>query len=90
MSEYPKMVWVLMPSLKPKEIELFEASKYSKEHAYTRQEKVYHIGSCYPSREAALNKALEILVDQEADIAKRIANLEKRRKIVLKEVQTEA
>lgn len=85
MSEYPKTVWVLLPSMKPKMIELIEPSKWDKNYAYNKSGKAYAIASCFQDKASAIGRGFEILSEQEADIAKRMDNLQKRRTNLVKE-----
>jgi hypothetical protein len=80
---YPFTAWVLGGTFIPKEISLVEKSHYSEYHI-DKKGKYHFEGNLFETKEDAIKRGHELLVDQEARmekarsvIAKKRANLEK-------------
>lgn len=76
---YPYKAWVLMPSFKPKEVELVEKySAYYTEYDQAAGGKSYHLSELHHSKSAAIAEGRERAAKQSADLAKKQASLAKR------------
>lgn len=73
---YPYQAWVLMPSFKPKEVELVARARLDWEESSTG--KWYHHTELHPSKAEAIAAGWEKIRIQQADIDKRQAKLNKR------------
>lgn len=73
---YPYQAWVLMPSFKPKEVELVARARLDWEESSTG--KWYHHTELHSSKAEAIAAGWEKIKIQQADIDKRRENLNKR------------
>lgn len=75
---FPYTGWVLMPSFKPKQEQFLEHARQSNWHV-TDKKKPVHIGDIHPSKQAAIAVGHARLQQQQNDLDKKQANINKRR-----------
>ena len=76
--KFPYSAWVLMPSFRPKQVEVVEKFYYS-DWLGISTGKSYHASNLYESKQQAVGAGLAKLAAQQADIDKRQASLDKRK-----------
>lgn len=84
---YPRNVWVLLPSLKPKMVEVIKRYSSYSHHDYgdvTITGKIYAVEAMFDSFSEAIDEAERKLEAGRADIAKRQLSLDKRAATVAK------
>ena len=78
---YPRAVWVLMPSFKPKEVEVVRkyGSNYHDYGDLTAAGKLYAPFDMFPTKRAAIEAGWLRVDKQKADLDKRLCAIKKKR-----------
>lgn len=80
---YPRKVWVLTPSFKPKEVEVVRpyVSYGSQDYGdLTAATKLYAVSEMFDSKRAAIDEGWRRVDKQKADLDKKLIGIAKRRK----------